>query len=225
MHDYKVGKSMANAIFMFLFDLDGTLVDSSAAILGAYRSAIRAVLGYDIQPDEEHVRDLLRRRPSEYFRQHYPPVADVLTEQYAAQYESKSVIIYSGIAELLEGLTSRGPLGIVSNKGRVRINSDLIQVDVNPAIFDVVVGAEDTIERKPHPAPILKALEIQGAIRRTAVYVGDGPHDMHAAKAAGLIAIGVTWGYYPASALVASGADYMVEHVEALSDLLQNLAL
>ena len=60
--------------------------------------------------------------------------------------------------------------------------------------FDVVVGADDTERHKPDPEPILLALERLGAAPEDAAYVGDSPFDIRAAKAAGVAAIGVTWG-------------------------------
>ena len=205
---------------MILFDLDGTLVDSAGAILGAYRAAIRAVAGYDIDPDAEHVHDLLRRRPKEYFRQHYPPQAEKMAAQYALHYRSETVVAFPGAQSLVADLAGRKALGIVSNKGRARILSDLGHVGIDAEFFAVIIGAEDTLERKPHPAPILKALEAGGAGAEGAIYVGDGPHDMLAAKAAGLMAVGVTWGYYPAATIVEAGADATVDDVSQLAAFL-----
>jgi HAD superfamily hydrolase (TIGR01549 family) len=205
---------------MILFDLDGTLVDSANAILGAYRAAIRAVAGYDIDPDAEHVHDLLRRRPKEYFRQHYPPLADEMATQYASNYRSETVVAFPGAETLVAELAGRKALGIVSNKGRARILSDLGHVGIDAECFAVIIGAEDTLERKPHPAPILKALEAGCAVPQGAIYVGDGPHDMLAAKAAGLMAVGVTWGYYPVAAIVEAGADATVDDVTQLAAFL-----
>lgn len=205
---------------MILFDLDGTLVDSAGAILGAYRSAILAVAGYDIEPDAEHVHDLLRRRPREYFQQHYPPQAEQMATQYASSYRSETVVAFPGAKTLVADLAVRTALGIVSNKGRARILSDLGHVGIDAARFAVIIGAEDTPERKPHPAPILKALDSGGAVPQGSIYVGDGPHDMLAAKAAGVMAVGVTWGYYPAAALVEAGADATVDDMVQLAAIL-----
>jgi HAD superfamily hydrolase (TIGR01549 family) len=195
-------------------------LDSRTAILETYISAIKLVLGYELQPDQDHIRDLLQRRPIEYFRQHYPPFAENLAVHYAQNYRSDRVIIFRGIAELLDEISKRELIGIVSNKGRVRIESDLRYVGIDPKIFSVVIGAEDTVDRKPHPAPILKALMVNGVSASASVYVGDGPHDMVAAKAAGVMAIGVTWGYYPADSLIPAGADQTVNSVGSLANLL-----
>jgi phosphoglycolate phosphatase-like HAD superfamily hydrolase len=205
---------------MILFDLDGTLVDSRSAILSAYFAAVRSIMGYELEPDEDHVHDLLRRRPVEYFRQHYPPAAEALAEQYAVNYQSDSVVAFPGVTSVLDSFAASTPVGIVSNKGRARILSDLEWVGLDPARFHVIVGAEDTARRKPHPDPILKAVAgVRPAPTRVG-YVGDGPHDVIAARAAGACPVAVTWGYYPEQALVAAGAEHLVTDIETLSELL-----
>lgn len=205
---------------MILFDLDGTLVDSAGAILGAYRAAIRAVAGYDIEPDAEHVHDLLRRRPREYFQQHYPPHAEQMAAQYVLSYRSETVVAFRGARKLVADLAGQRALGIVSNKGRARILSDLGHVGIDADCFAVIIGAEDTRERKPHPSPIQRALDAAGALPQGSIYVGDGPHDMLAAKAAGVMAVGVTWGYYPADSLIEAGADATVDDMARLAAIL-----
>jgi pyrophosphatase PpaX len=206
---------------LVLFDLDGTLVDSSSAILDAYLSAISSVLGYDLDPDKEHVHDLLRRRPIEYFRQHYPPAAEALAEHYALNYTSESVVAYDGVMSLLDQLFGVVPVGIVSNKGRDRIASDLKRVGLDPARFWVIVGAEDTALRKPHPEPILRAISGVRPEPGRVFYVGDGPHDVIAAKAAGTTAVAVSWGYYPEPSLSAAEPEHLVSDVEGLATLLR----
>jgi HAD superfamily hydrolase (TIGR01549 family) len=205
---------------MFLFDLDGTIVNSSPAILGAYRAALVATLGFDIDPDEEHVHELLRRRPIEYFQQHYPLQADELADNYAQKYRSDAVTPFAGMCELVIGLAEKGAVGIVSNKGRDRIISDLTKVGVDPDSMDVIIGAEDTPERKPHPAPILRAVDELGIAGRKFFYVGDGPHDVEAARGADAIEVAVTWGYYPRAALSALTPHHIVSDVGSLKQIL-----
>lgn len=214
------GRALNREAHLVLFDLDGTLVDSSSAILGAYLSAISSVLGYDLDPDEEHVHDLLRRRPIEYFRQHYPPAAEALAEHYALNYTSESVVAYDGVMSLLDQLFGVVPVGIVSNKGHDRIASDLERVGLDPARFRVIVGAEDTALRKPHPDPILRAISGVRPEPGRVLYVGDGPHDVIAAKAAGTTAVAASWGYYPEPSLSAADPEHLVSDVEGLAAIL-----
>ena len=73
-----------------------------------------------------------------------------------------------------------------------------------------VVGGDESARQKPAPDPLLLALERLGASAAEAVYVGDSPFDMTAARAGGLFAIGVTWGRVHDRALLAH-ADLVVD--------------
>ena len=85
-------------------------------------------------------------------------------------------------------------------------------------LFETVVGGDETEHHKPHPAPLQLALERLDAAPEDAAYVGDSPFDMQAAKAAGLYAIGVSWGrIHTADKL--SDADVIVDRPEELLEL------
>lgn len=84
--------------------------------------------------------------------------------------------------------------------------------------IDVLIAFEDTVEHKPHLSPILKAL---GSLSATlGIGVGDLPTDMASAKAAGLQAIGVSWGYGTPEALLSAGAVCVCDTVSALAAVL-----
>ena len=108
---------------------------------------------------------------------------------------------YAGIDELLVALERAGArLGIVTSKMRDAV--DLAWDALPPPIvWDCVITTEDTEVHKPHPAPLLRALERVGAVPAQAVYVGDSPFDLRAATAAGCAAVGVTWGVFGREAL------------------------
>jgi len=191
-----------------LFDFDGTIADSRRAILNAYTGAIEAELGIKIMPDEQHIHDLLRRRPFEYLAQHYGQHAERLESAYASLYDPSVVVPFESMPENVRCLQDSGvETGIVTNKARARLLKDLTQIDLNPDSFTVLICAEDTVERKPNAEPILAALSRTGASPGAAIYVGDAPHDVTAAKAAGVTAYAVCWGYYPAATLSEAGAD------------------
>src|SRR3954447_9769452 len=84
-------------------------------------------------------------------------------------------------------------LGIVSAKRRRTVELAFAHVPLGP-LFDVVVGGDETERQKPSPEPLLLALERLDARPADAAYVGDSPYDMQAARAAGLYAVGVSWG-------------------------------
>jgi pyrophosphatase PpaX len=87
--------------------------------------------------------------------------------------------------------------------------------------MDVVIGAEDTERHKPDPDPLLEALRRLDATAADAVYVGDSPFDIRAAKAAGTFAVAVGWGgIHPDERLLREEPDALVHSAEELHGLL-----
>lgn len=198
------------------FDLDGTLVDSRPAIVATYTHVFATVLGkpFTLAGDAE-LRRLLAMRPVEVFSQATEERLDECLEAYSAYYFAKGareVLPYEGAKAMLDRLGDLGrSIGIVTNKSERRAaldlgNTGLIAVDR----LTVLIGAEHTVERKPHPAPLLAALERSGAAATDSIYIGDGPHDMEAATKAGMACIGASYGYYPAQSLQVAGAHAVI---------------
>jgi len=87
---------------------------------------------------------------------------------------------------------------------------------------DVVIGADSVARHKPHPEPVLVALERLGAPRETAIFVGDSPHDVASGNTAGVRTIGVAWGAFDRAAL--AEATYVVDSVAELEATLLRIA-
>jgi pyrophosphatase PpaX len=84
-----------------------------------------------------------------------------------------------------------------------------------------VIAVEDTAPHKPHPDPILAALERLGARPDEAAYVGDSPFDVGAARVAGVHAVAATWGgIHSRERLEAEQPDALVATVDELPDVL-----
>lgn len=190
-----------------LFDLDGTLVDTRAAVECCYRTVFSEVLGRDFPPPGLPA-EIFAMRPAEVFREVEPGRAEELYQAYQATYPKcvDNVRVFDGAAELIRDLIADGRKpGLVTNKGIERTLIDLSVAGIAPESFSAIVTAEDTVERKPHPAPILLGLERAGAKPEEAIYVGDGPQDILGARAAGLGCISVTYGFYDAAELTDLG--------------------
>jgi pyrophosphatase PpaX len=201
-----------------LFDLDGTLVDSGRIILASFRHATRTVLEREI-PDEvlvagvggsgiveqmtaidaERVDDLVRA-----YSEHNEPLHDQLEA-------------FDGVIELLERLHAQGRrLGIVTAKRRATVQLAFDRLGLE-SWFGAVVCREQTEHGKPHPEPVLRALELLGATPGEAAFVGDSPYDMGAGRAAGVFTVGVSWGgIHDRALLEEEGADVVVDTVEEL---------
>jgi pyrophosphatase PpaX len=202
-----------------LFDLDGTLIDSGSIILASMRHATRTVLERDI-PDEVLISSVGGSSLHEQMRVLDPERVDELVDSYRAHNEPlhETLVCFPGILAVLDELRAQGRrLGIVTAKRRLTVDLAFARLPLAP-YFDAVVTSEQTEHHKPHPEPILLALDRLGAGPEEAAYVGDSPFDMAAARAAGVKAVGVSWGgIHPLDQL---DADVLVETPEELLGVL-----
>ncbi len=201
-----------------LFDLDGTIVDSGWMILASYRHATQTVLGREI-PDEILMARVgaghLEEQMAEFDADKAKELAHAYREFYAPLHSELRA--FPGMLELLRRLDEEGRrLGVVSAKrvDIVRLAFDALGFG---DLMDVVVGSDEAPRGKPHPDQILIALERLGADPDGTAYVGDAPFDIAAAKAAGVHAIGVTWGgIHTRERMEAEGPDAVVDTADEL---------
>lgn len=202
-----------------LFDLDGTLVDSGAIILASFRHATRTVLRREI-PDHELMAAVGGPGLREQMMALDPARVEELIEVYSVHNAGlhDELEPCPGVLDALATLQEEGRrLGVVTAKRRATL---ALAFEVLPELrrfFDVCVGAEDTVRHKPHPEPLLTALERLGGEVDGAVYVGDSPFDVQAAKAARIGSIAVTWGrIHSRERLEREQPDAVVDTVEEL---------
>jgi len=205
-----------------LFDLDGTLIDSGEIIISSFRHATQKVLEREI-PDEvlaaavggsniyEQMRAFDEERADELvrvYREHNAPLHDDL-------------VAFEGIERVLDRLRAEGrQLGIVTAKRRKTVDLAFAILPLE-RYFDTVVTSEQTKHHKPHPEPVLTALDRLGSEPEEAAFVGDSPFDMGAGKAAGVFTVGVSWGkIHSVERLRETGADTVVHSPEELLDVL-----
>jgi len=201
-----------------LFDLDGTIVDSGWIILASYRHATTTVLGRDY-PDEVLLARVGAGDLEEQMREFDAGKADELARAYREFYAPlhSELQAFPGMLELLRQLDEEGrTLGIVSAK-----RHDIVQLALDALGFgdtlDIVVGSDEAPRGKPHPDQILLALERLGADPDQTAYVGDAPFDVAAARAAGVHAVGVTWGgIHSRERMEAERPDAVVDTAEEL---------
>ncbi len=194
------------------FDLDGTLVDLRTAYISADQLAAREVL--DIDLSEARVLELMGTgRP---IREHMAlldsDAADRLVTAFVACYRLERDGLarpFPGVIGLLERLQAAGiGVGVVTSKLREDALAELGATGLDEHV-DVLVAFEDTDEHKPAAAPQLEALRRLRA--NTGAGVGDLPSDIVSAQAAGLAAIGVSWGYGSRDALREAGAEVVCD--------------
>jgi pyrophosphatase PpaX len=202
-----------------LFDLDGTVIDSGAIILASMRHAAETVVGGEWS-DQQLMRAVGGPGLEAQMVALDPNRVDELVRVYRAHNEPlhDTLECCHGMEDVLSELRDRGHrLGIVTAKRRLTVDLAFARLPIEH-FFETVVGGDETDEQKPHPAPLLLALERLGARPEEAAYVGDSPFDMQSAKAAGLYAIGVSWGRIHGAERL-TDADVVVHSAEELLDL------
>jgi phosphoglycolate phosphatase-like HAD superfamily hydrolase len=207
-----------------LFDLDGTLVDSRQAVAACYQQVFRDLLGRSFPPPDISQGEVYAMRPREVFSRVAAHRIEELHSAYQAAYPLAAAAhlrVFAGANRLIRGLVDSGRRpSLVTNKGLARTRIDLKRAGIDAAWFSAIVTSEDTIERKPDPAPVLLGLRLAKADPADALYVGDGPQDVLAARGAGLPAVAVTYGFYARSDLVGLNPDAWADSIEGLAQVL-----
>jgi phosphoglycolate phosphatase len=198
-----------------VFDLDGTLVDSLADIIGSFQYGF-ARFGLTA-PDEAQVRALVGQ-PLEAMYAAFAP-ADLIPElcaEYRVHYAQNFVTRsrpYPGVPELLATLRGRGYALAVATTKRTPMARSFVEALGLGALLDHVQGT-DGFPHKPAPDVIHRALSALGT--RGVWMVGDTVTDIQAGRAAGLKTYAVTWGTHSAEQLRAAEPDELRPDLDAL---------
>ena len=205
-----------------LFDLDGTLVDSGAMILASFRHATTTVLRREL-PDEVFAAHIGGRTLEEQMRLIDAERTAELVLAYREHNEPLHAALqaFEGVERLLELLAAEGrTLGLVTAKRRASVEQAFALLPLGH-LFGTVVAADDTERHKPHPEPVLTALERLGARPEDAAFVGDSPFDVAAGNAAGVFTVAVAWGgIHPRERVDEERPDAVVESPWELLDVL-----
>jgi HAD superfamily hydrolase (TIGR01549 family) len=145
--------------------------------------------------------------------------ADQLWRTHYAKHRSK---LMTGTRQVLARLARRWKLGLVTSGDRDRVSRQLREFRLT-STFGIRVCGGDTKEKKPHPGPLLKALERMEVRAEEAVYVGDTPEDMEMARAAGVRGIAVLGPFPTEVRLRAAGPEFLLKELRELPGLLREL--
>jgi len=196
-----------------IFDIDGTLVDSRRiihdAMLHAYDRCGLADPGFD------KIRKVVGLGLRQAFSALEPDAPeDVLTALESAYVEGFVILretesgrepLYDGALGLLEQLHRKGwKLGVATGKSRRGV-ANIFRMHGLDRLFHASVCADDG-PGKPHPFMVEQNLRQAGACREDTLVIGDATHDMAMARAAGVRAVGVCWGFAEAEELSLAGA-------------------
>ena len=207
-----------------LFDLDGTLIDSVRLILDSYHHTLERH-GEPARTDEYWLEGLgtpLRVQFKPWA--HDPPTLEAMIgtyREYNLANHDRMVTAYPGAVEMVRALRAAGlRTGLVTSKNRPGALKGLELVGLADAM-EVIIGADDVVNPKPHGEPIEAALRLLGERPERAMYVGDSIHDMESGRAAGVKTAAVLWGPFGRSHLEGSAPDYWLERPRDLLTLLE----
>ena len=209
---------MIPAFSAYIFDVDGTLLDSAEDICGAVQQVL---LSTESSPVTfPYLRSFIGRHLIDLFQDvlpHYTPAqVDGLIAQYRTIYlgrKHQRTSVYPGVAEGLAAL--QGRKATATTKGTPTTKAVLAQFGLIE-YFDHVQGT-DGIPCKPAPDVILAAAAGLGAPLSDCLMVGDSPADMEAGKRAGVKTCAVRYGYGNPDQLAEFEPDFWVDDLRALS--------
>jgi phosphoglycolate phosphatase len=211
-----------------VFDLDGTLLDSRGDIVAAVNHALLTT-GRPPQPAQVIVR-LVGDGPRALCARtaklpERSPETDALIQlflDYYAQHPLDFTRWAVGALEAIETLAEMEnmKLGICTNKARSTTEIVLSALGIRDRFQSLVAGG-DTAEKKPDPAPLLRAARELGSTPAAVVMVGDGVQDILCARRAGTWAVGVESGFSPVENLLQAGPDVTVKDLSMLPGIVQ----
>lgn len=211
-----------SAFDTFLFDLDGTLLDSIELIFRSYRHAASTHLG-ELPPDS-----VWRDGLGTPLRQQFGAVTSdtelietmvVSYREYHNEHHDSSVRLYPDVARVVDALAQRGAtLGIVTSKLRPGAERGLRLTGLYDH-FRIVVTADEVSRPKPDPEPVEAAMERAGSSRDSTIFIGDSPHDIAAGRAAGVATAAVLWGPFGVDELSASAPTFLFEKPDEILSL------
>jgi HAD superfamily hydrolase (TIGR01509 family) len=203
-----------------LFDWDGTLCDSGAAVMRAFEKSL-AEFGVSFTLAQ--------------YRAVYTPAWTVMYEAFGLprsrwpeaeqrwlfHFQEAEPLLLPGAAGVLTALSDAGlRLGLVTGASRGRLGREMLRLGVETA-FAVVVGHDDVVRKKPDPEGIFTALDRLGASASDCCYVGDAPDDIRMGRSAGVRTIGVRSEYVDPARLENCGADHLLHSIADLPAVLR----
>jgi phosphoglycolate phosphatase len=214
-----------SAVDLVVFDHDGTLVNSLPVVVVA-SNEVMAAFGYERKPAAEIVAGMVH--PTAPRLGLLAGTSDLGIQQKMARLyvelalrSSALAELYPGIEGLLGDLQGLGlPLAVLSNSAGIFVRTILDRLEVARYFFRLT-GEEDMPAPKPDARGLHQILDLAGCGPQRAVYVGDSRTDLETARAAGVQAIGVTWGAHPRAELEDLGWNALVDEPSQLFALLK----
>lgn len=210
---------------LVIFDLDGTLIDSSDDIAWAANKSL-AFMGYG-EKDTEVIKEsigwgvktLLERLMPGEGEEGIHTARGKFIEYYWEHLNVKTTL-YPGVLDTLKYLKGvNKKMAIVTNK-QIKFSEKILEELAIREMFDMVLGGDSLANRKPHPEPVENVISTLSADKEKTVIVGDSPADCEAGKGAGIFTIGVEYGFRHKSDLIAAGFDILIKDIAELKEII-----
>ena len=221
--ELQIGKNAVTSRFAAaLFDVDGTLLDSTDYVIGAMEHVLR--LYGRTPPPRQQIGVVLGPALADCYRVLAPDLnpAPLVTAHRAWQKERVQTMTIHPYPHAIETLRTLQNAGVrcaaVTARSKVSSLGTLENAGL-AGLLEFVISAEDAPRTKPHPDPLFMALERMRLTPRQAVFVGDTEADIVAGRAAGMVTVGVTYGFF-GEALAAAKPDHLIGDIAELTPLL-----
>lgn len=217
---------MERDIKLIIFDFDGTLADTKENIILTFQMTMKE-LGVEIKSRQECAATI-GLTLEDAFKVLYPGMAAekyiLLRDTYRRIFKENRKILVPGlfpeVMETLEELRRRGYLmSIASSRLSPSLQSFLEDMKI-AHLFEYAVGGDKVEHPKPAPDAVLQILRHYNLSAEEAFVVGDMPFDINMATNAGVKSCGVTWGNADAAQLKESGANYVIDKMSQLLEIL-----
>ena len=217
---------MERDIKLVIFDFDGTLADTKENIILTFQMTMKE-LGVEIKSRQECAATI-GLTLEDAFKVLYPGMAAekyiLLRDTYRRIFkENRKILVprlFPEVMETLEELRRRGYLmSIASSRLSPSLQSFLEDMKI-AHLFEYAVGGDNVEHPKPAPDAVLQILRHYNLSAEEAFVVGDMPFDINMATNAGVKSCGVTWGNADAAQLKESGANYIIDKMSQLLEIL-----
>ena len=212
---------------LIVFDWDGTLMDSTGAIVRAIQGAARDI-GLE-QPSDERASHIIGLGLVDALRHAMPDLPmeryRELAERYKRHYVSceHELALFAGIEALLDALTANGhALAVATGKSRAGLDRVLDRTGLRARF--AASRCADECHSKPHPQMLEELMLEFGMTPERTLMIGDTTHDLNMAANAGVASVGVCYGAHPRHELESSAPLYCAETVVELSNWLAHNA-
>jgi len=182
---------------LIMFDMDGTLINSGFAITNSI-NYVRENLGlqrlernYILEKvNEPHINS------AEFFygTKEFTSEQTKLFEEYYDKHCLSDLVLYDGIAKLIDDLKSDFKLAVATNANSLYAKRMLDHVGIGNN-FSTILGYDSVTKPKPHPEMVNKILSKYDILNTNAQMIGDSHKDTLAAKGAGVDSVLVNWGF------------------------------